>query len=128
MKPASLGIVSALLALAVALPASAQGLASERNIVTIALAQQTSLDDTVIYLDQIAKLSGGPIALRQRMARLDIAEFRIGAERTLVSCEQVKYRLMLAGIREEQFQFVGVRRAVVLASNEPLTMRKVVAA
>jgi hypothetical protein len=128
MKPASLGIASALLALAVVVPASAQGLASERNTVTIALMQQTALDDTVIYLNQIARLSGGPIALRQRIARLDVAEFRIGADRTLVSCEQIKYRLLLAGVQESQFQMIGARRTMVSASGEPLTMRKVLAA
>jgi len=121
---------TALFALAIAAlvggaAARAQGLASERSMVTIALAERTVLDDTVVYLDQIAKLSGGPVSLRQRIARLDVAEFRLHADRTVISSDQVKYRLLLAGISEAQIQFIGAKRTMVTASDEPLTVRKV---
>ena len=106
---------------------SAQGPASDRQVVTIALVPEVVLDDTVVYLDQIAKLSGGPVALRQRLARLDVAEFKLTAERMAVLGDQVKFRLMLAGISASQFQMDGAKRTMVMASDEPVTTRKILA-
>src|ERR1041385_6407658 len=94
------------------LTASAAALAQERNVVTITLLPEAVLDDSVIYLDQIAKLSGPP-TLRQRLARLDVAEFRLGLQRCTVTSDQVKFRLMLAGIPMNQFQLTGAPRTLV---------------
>jgi flagella basal body P-ring formation protein FlgA len=98
---------------------------SERNVVTIYLVNEISLDDTVIFVDQIAKLSGGPIALRQRIARLDVAEFKLGANKTAIPNDQVKFRLMLAGFNESQFRITGARNTIVTETDEPVTARKI---
>jgi hypothetical protein len=95
--------------------------------VTVSLQAEAMIDDSVIYLDQIAKLSGGPITLRQRLARLDVAEFKLDAERTAVSSDQVRFRLLLAGIGAAQFQFSGVKRTIVVGSDEPVSTRKILA-
>lgn len=107
--------------------ACAQGSMDDRNVVTIALLPEVAIDDTVVYLDQIARLSGGPIALRQRMARLDVAEFRLAADRTVVPSDQVKFRLMLAGIGTSQFQLSGAKRTTIMGIDEPITARKILA-
>lgn len=106
---------------------SAVAFAQERNVVTIALLPEAVLDDSVIYLDQIAKLSGSP-ALRQRLGRLDIAEFRLGLQRTTVTSDQVKFRLMLAGIPMGQFQLTGAARTLVSEGSDPISARKIRAA
>ena len=111
-------------------PARAQESAAERdarNVVTIVLTPRAILDDTVIYLDQIAKLSGGPAALRQRMARFDVAEFKLGAEHTAVSCDQVRFRLLLAGIAPTQFQIEGAKKTTVAENDDPIAVRRILA-
>jgi hypothetical protein len=101
---------------------------AQNNVVNIVLTPEAMLDDTVVYLDQIAKLSGGPISLRQRIARLDVAEFKLHTERTTVSGDQVKFRLLLAGIGAAQFRVSGAQRTLVLASDEPIAARTILAA
>src|SRR5262245_4152512 len=99
--------------------AFAQGGADDRHVVTIALSPQTQVDDTVIYLDQIAKLSGGPMNLRQRLARMDVAEFKIGAEQTAVTADLVRFRILLAGVDATQFRLTGAKRTLVTESDDP---------
>lgn len=115
------------LALAGPACAHAQGYMEERGAVTITLMADTVLDDSIIRLDQIAKLSGGPLALRQRIGRLDVADMKIGIEQIMVSRELVRFRLMLAGIDEACFRLNGAKRAVVTESDDPASARKIMA-
>jgi flagella basal body P-ring formation protein FlgA len=106
----------------------AQGTPDDRHVVTIALAQQTRLDDTIIYVDQIAKLSGGPTNLRQRLARMDVAEFKLGVEQVAISAEQVRFRILLAGIESSQFRITGAKQTIVQDSDDPIAVRRILAA
>ena len=82
-----------------------QGPGTDRDVVTVELKSQAMVDDTVVYLGQIATLVGGPPALRSRLAGMDAAEFRLNAVRTVVSREQIKFRLMLANVHLTRFRF-----------------------
>lgn len=124
MKKTILPLLAAMVLASLADAARAQGY-GDRAVVTISLLSDTAVDDTVVYLDQIARLSGGPVALRQRLARLDIAEFKLAAQQIAVPRDQVKFRLLLAGINPSQFLIVGAKQTLVAESDEPVSARKI---
>jgi flagellar basal body P-ring formation protein FlgA len=96
--------------------------------VTITLLPEVTIDDSLVTLEQIAKLTGGPDYLRRRLARLDVADFKIGAAFATVSADQVHFRLLLAGIDEAQIGVRGADRTLVVESRAPVTLRKILAA
>ena len=107
---------------------NAQWLAAGTERVTIVLFPEAVIDDSLVNLGQIARLSGGPDALRKRLEKLDVAEFKIGSTRAAVLADQVRYRLLLAGVDAGQFQVSGAGRTLILESEEPVTFRKIVTA
>jgi flagella basal body P-ring formation protein FlgA len=117
-----------LMLLVLAAPVQAQGTTDDRHIVAIALAPQARLDDTIIYLDQIAKLSGGPTNLRQRLGRMDVAEFKLGVEQVAISAEQVRFRILLAGVEAAQFRMAGAKKTLVQDSDDPIAVRRILGA
>ena len=92
--------------------------------VTIVLLPEVIVDDCMVTLEQIAKLSGGPEYLRKRLGKLDVTEFRLGAAYTTVLAEQVRFRLLLAGVEAAQIDLRGAKRTLVVESQEPTTDRK----
>jgi flagella basal body P-ring formation protein FlgA len=96
--------------------------------VSIVLFPEAVVDDSIITLNQIAKLGGGSDALRKRLGKLDVAEFKLGAEHCTVTRDQIHFRLLLAGMDAARFQVEGARRTVVLESDEPATLRKILTA
>jgi hypothetical protein len=96
--------------------------------VSIVLFPQAVSDDALISLGQVAELSGGPDSLRIRLKKLDITEFKLDAAHVAVSQEQVRFRLLLAGIDASRFRLLGARRTIIVASDEPVTRRTILAA
>jgi flagellar basal body P-ring formation protein FlgA len=96
--------------------------------VTIALHTEVVVDDSLVTLAQIAKLSGGTETTRRRLGNLDIAEFKLGSAHMAVLSEQVRFRLLLSGMAETQFRLSGAHRTIVMESAEPATVRKILAA
>jgi flagella basal body P-ring formation protein FlgA len=127
-KPRLRGIACSFILLAVAASLWAQGTTDDRHMVTLTLQAQTRVDDTILYLDQIAKLSGGPANLRQRLARMDIAEFKLGVGQVAVTAEQVRFRILLAGVESTQFRVVGAKKTIVQESDDPLAVRRILGA
>lgn len=117
------GLLLALAALQVAGPASAQ----TAGPVTITLLPEVTVDDCVVTLEQVAKLTGGPAYLRKRLARLDVADFKIGTALTTISADQVHFRVLLAGLDDGQVELRGAKRALVVENQEPCTLRKILA-
>ena len=93
--------------------------------VTIVLLPEVVVDDTLVTLEQVAKLSGGPDFLRQRLGKLDVAEFKLGAAYATVSAQQVGFRILLAGVDESQVALRGAQRTLIVESQEPATLRKI---
>lgn len=126
-------LLSGLLALIALLPdgpariAVAQSGASENGPLVVSLKPKASIDDALVYLEQIATLEGGNAELRRRVARLDVAEFDLHAVRATVSSGQVKFRLFLSGLASSQFQLLGAKQTIVTESAEPITARKILA-
>jgi hypothetical protein len=91
----------------------------------IKLIPEVSVDASTVTLDQIAKITGSTLDLRRKIAKLDVAEFKLLAHRLTISEEQVKFRLLLAGMNTAQFRLSGAKRVSVLESEEPITIRKI---
>src|SRR5436305_13685023 len=104
--------------------ARAQGPAT--GTVTIVLAAEAVIDDSLITLEQIATLKGGADSLRRRLAKIDIAEFRLGATHAVVLSEQVGFRLLLAWSDSNRFALRGARRPIVMDGEEPATFGLIV--
>ncbi len=96
--------------------------------VTISLHSEVVVDDALVTLAYIAKLNGGTEAMRRRLANLDIAEFKLGSAHTAVLREQVRFRLLLAGMTETQFHLSGAQRVIISESDEAATVRKILSA
>jgi flagella basal body P-ring formation protein FlgA len=107
---------------------TAQWSGGETERVTIVLQSEAVIDDSLVTLGQIARLQGGRDALRKRLGNLDIAEFKLGITHGMVQSEQVRFRLLLAGVEAGQFQLSGAKRTLILESEEPSTFRKIVSA
>ncbi len=103
----------------------AQSPAVEKSPVVIALVAEAMIDDSLVQLDQIAKLTGGTAEMRRRIAKLDVAELKLSAERTTVTADQVRFRLLLAGLESSQVRLTGFKQTLVYESNEPVTLRKI---
>src|SRR5262245_33195155 len=102
-------VLAAAFLLAAAPLASAQS-ALERSPVTIAIVAEASIDDTIVRVEQIANLRGGSAELRSRIARLDVGELTLAADRVIVSASQVNFRLLLAGLEPAQFKLTGASK------------------
>jgi len=92
---------------------------------TITLVSQANVDDSVVLLDQIAKITGSTLDMRRRVAKLDVADFKLFAERITISEDQVKFRLLLAGMNASQFRIAGAKRVSVYESDDPITVRRI---
>lgn len=103
----------------------AQGFGSGRGRISITLLPEARVDETVIFLDQIATLSGGSTLMRQRLAKMDIGELPLNADRVVVSSEQVKFRLLLANVEESQFHITGAKRTMVAERENAISPRKI---
>ena len=71
------------------------------------------MDGRLVSLHQLARVSGGTESLRQRTARLDIAEFGPDKTHLTVSGEQVRFRLLLAGFDPTDFRLEGAKDTLV---------------
>ena len=104
-----------------------QGSLADKEPVVIVLQPEAVVDDTVVTLEQIAKIHGGGAYLRQRIAKLDVADMKLGVDRVTISSEQVRFRLLLADIDASRFRLSGAKRTVVSESDAPASLRRLTA-
>jgi hypothetical protein len=93
--------------------------------ILITLVAEVSVDDSVVTLDQIAKITGSTLDMRQRIAKLDIADFKLFAKCLTITDDQVRFRLLLSGLHATQFRLAGVHRVNVRESDDPISVRKI---
>lgn len=70
--------------------------------VTISVRPTPAGSDPLVTIGQAAKLSGGDVAVREKMAKLDLIE---RAEAEGISRKLIRYRLKLAGFDDTAFTF-----------------------
>ncbi len=80
----------------------------------------------VVRVADLADLIGGPPALREHIARLDVAEVADKDARLTLSGKQVGFRLRLAGLPPESFRIEG-ESATVTVRFRPVSAEVVVA-
>src|SRR5437588_850639 len=98
--------------------AGAQDLSFSSEPVTVFLASEAVVDDTLITLDQVAKLRGGSELLRRRLEKLDVAEFKLSEAHHAITAEQVRFRIMIAGIETNRFRLEGAKRTFIMERDE----------
>lgn len=102
--------------------------AAQEPELTVTLLPDAIVDDSIVTLEQIAKLSGGTPAMRKRLGKLDVTDFPLCAGHRIVASEQVRFRLFLADMEASEFRINGARRTTIVEPDEPITLRKVLAA
>jgi flagella basal body P-ring formation protein FlgA len=126
MKPIA-SLIAGLSLLAVTWPVAAQQV-SEARTVTVTLRSEAVVDDTIVTLDQIARLTGGTEALRKRLGKLDITDFPANATSRIVTGDLVRFRLLLAGLEASEFRLGGGSRTTIVEPDEPVSFRRLLLA
>jgi len=115
-----LAAVAAVVFSAVAAPAA--------DPVVLQLPERAAARATVVTVADVAKLSGGDEATRDRIARLDLADFKPREDSLTVTRRVVEYRLQLAGFDRREFQVTGADRTTVALTRRAVTADEVVTA
>lgn len=98
--------------------------APNSRAVTITLRAEATVDDTVVTLDQIAKLSGGSQSQRKRLGKLDVVDFPANASSRVVTTDVVRFRLLLSGLEASDFHLNGARRTTIVEPDESISFRR----
>lgn len=90
--------------------------------IQISLRSNTSVQSNQVVLGDIADISGNPLEMRSKLARLDVGVLRPNSDRLTIRQSLVGIRLRLAGWSAEEFIVTGADQAVVTRRRpEPLT-------
>ena len=107
--------------------APAQSASGEKIPLTITLLPTAAVDDTTVFIDQIAKITGGSGQMRMRSGRLDVSEFAVFDDEIVITAEQVRFRMMLAGISPRDFRIEGESRVIVTEKADAISARRILA-
>jgi flagella basal body P-ring formation protein FlgA len=113
-------LISCVLTMCVVPHVSAQRPHIASDPVSIELLPQAMVDDSVVTLSRIARISGGSASLRKRLENLDVSEFKVNTGRLTVAREHVQFRLMLAGVQPAQFDLAGAKSTFVTFGKEAM--------
>jgi hypothetical protein len=113
---------------ALAAAALAAGWCSAAEPVTVELQAQSKVRTSVVSIGSVARLSGGDAALRESIARLDVADLKPHEQNIVVSRRVVEYRLRLAGVDPASVRIAGADRVTVTPDRRVVTADEVVAA
>lgn len=85
--------------------------AADSSAVVVTLRPRAEVADARVTVGDVAAVEGGAPALRQRITLLDLADLAPDRPNTVVSREQVAYRIRLAGIDTKLFRMEGAAQA-----------------
>src|SRR5438067_5152365 len=89
--------------------------------VEIALLPEARADGPVVRIGNLAQLAGGDVKVREALARLDLAEFQGARDRVVLSRDEVKFRLLVAGVDARSFRLVGAPQCQVRKTTKALS-------
>lgn len=101
-------------------PVSAQA----QDVVRIVVRSEASVCLECIRLEDVASLVGGSAALQQRLAYLDLADLPEAGRETIISRDQIGFRIQIAGLTSPQFRLEGAERVSVSRDGRQLTAQK----
>src|SRR5262249_17223631 len=90
--------------------------------------ERAAVRTAVVTVADVARVSGGDEATRDRIARLDLADLKPREDSLTITRRVVEYRLQLAGFDPRQFQVTGAERTSVALSRRAVTVDEVVTA
>ncbi|MBX9582089.1 MAG: hypothetical protein K2X87_17425, partial [Gemmataceae bacterium] len=106
----------------------AAGVAYAAGPVVVTLRDQASATTAAVTVGDVADVSGGDPTVRERIARLDLAEFKARDPGLTLTRRAVEYRLRLAGLDPAEVQVAGAERVTVTPARRAVTADEVVAA
>lgn len=89
--------------------------------ITISLRESATVEAPVIFLKEVATLTGGPSNLNESVANIDLSDFPGTSPTLILSRHQVMLRLQLAGLAPEQYRLEGAQRINVKRTRPCLT-------
>ena len=80
---------------------------SQKNVTIIELRPGATVDASVIRLGDIAKITGGDAALRDRLVQLDLEDALEPGESIPISTPQIEFRIRIAGLDTDRISIRG---------------------
>ncbi len=108
------------LSVAVGLGGAARAAEPEAGPVVVTLRPSASATESPVCVGHVASLSGGTVALREQIARLDLADRPKSGKPLSLLRELVVYRIQVAGIERDRFRVQGA--AVVRVTPGPVSL------
>jgi len=102
--------------------------ATAQDVVSIALRDRATVSKRVVRIGDVADVEGGPEALRQRIADLDLDELPPAGQTRTCPRTQIAFRLRLAGVPAQLFRVSGAMEAVIVPRRKLLEPGRVEAA
>lgn len=113
------------IALSTALLAAMLGRAQDADTaVVVTVLSSAVIDDSLVTIGRVAEIKGGSASLRYKIAKLDLADFKLGESRRSISAEQIRFRMLVAGIDESRFRLAGARTVTLTENAEPIAPRQ----
>ncbi len=84
-----------------------------------------SCTQTTIRLGDVADLTGGDPAMRERLSELDLDEFSLDRGARQITARQIRYRAVLAGVDAAKFRLADASSTLVQFT-EPIDTRRLV--
>ncbi len=113
---------------AVLIVALSGSVAGATDPVVVELPEQAVARSSIVTIGDIARVSGGDAAARDRVARLDVAELKPRDPSAGVTRGVLEFRIQLAGIDPAGVVMTGADRVVVTVARRAVTAEEVVAA
>lgn len=105
----------------------AQGVAQASGPVVVAVRDQAPVGTAAVTVGDVAAVTGGDPATRDKVSRLDVAELKARDPAVTLTRRAVDYRVRLAGFDGAEVLVTGADRVVVTPSRRPVTADEVVA-
>lgn len=82
-------------------------------VVEVELRESASVDQSTVYIKDVARLDGGNAIARSKIAAIDLLELKAIADEDHISPALVEIRLLIAGFKKNEFQVAGAASAHV---------------
>lgn len=105
----------------------APGLAHAAGPVVVTVREQAAVGTAAVTVGDVAAVTGGDPAARDRVSRLDLAELRARDPGLTLSRRAVEYRVRLAGFDPAEVVVAGADRVTVAPARRPVTPDEVLA-
>ena len=103
------------------------GLARAAGPVVVAVRAQASVGTAAVTVGDVAVVTGGDPAARDRVARLDVVELKTRDAAVTLTRRSVEYRVRLAGLDGADVLVTGAERVTLTPARRPVTADEVIA-